>query len=106
MSGSKLTLTPRTSEVTVRGITFKFHEVSGREYDNAIALCTNAENDEVDTQALFKMLLMSSLDEPKLTVDELDDLPHPVRRAIIDASNTLHFAAASDEGNASAQATS
>lgn len=80
----------RTDEVTVRGTTYKFRELSANEYDAILKVATGPD-DNADLGAVLKMMAIKSLVEPSLTAAELGDKPYPVYSKILQAVNKLHF---------------
>lgn len=80
----------RTEEVTIRGTTYKFRELSANEYD-AILKIASGPDDNADLAAVLKMMAVKSLVEPTLTGTELGEKPYPVYSKILQAVNKLHF---------------
>lgn len=85
-------------ELTLRGKTYKIRELSAKEYDDCVKMATKAD-DDVDMVALLRLMVSKSIVDPKLTADDLADLPYGVSRRLGSAVNRLHFSDDEDEGN-------
>lgn len=80
----------RTEEVTIRGTTYKFRELSANEYD-AILKIASGPDDNADLATVLKMMAVKSLVEPAATAAELGEKPYPVYSKILQSVNKLHF---------------
>ena len=84
--------------VDIKGKTFKLRELNAEQYDECMKSATGAD-DDIDMVVLLRLMLLQSLQEPKLASDELGKLPYSVIRQLTTAVNRLHFAEPSS-GNA------
>lgn len=95
-TGTKLTDEFRTSEIVVRGTTYKLRELSAAEYDDILKLATGAD-ESADLSAVLKLMALKSIVEPKITAEELAAKPYTVYAKLLGAVNRLHFSADEDE---------
>jgi hypothetical protein len=86
-------------EVTVRGITYHFRELSIGEYDDLVTKATRKESnpltgDEtevVDNTVLLKLMVLRCCTDPKLTPESLASLPMRVVLKFNQTVNRMHY---------------
>lgn len=89
----------RTEDVVIRGVTYKFREISAAEYDDILKIAAGPD-DQADLSTVLKMMTAKSLIEPEFTMDQLLAKPYPVYNKILQTVNRLHFSVDSTEGEA------
>lgn len=89
----------RTEEVVIRGVTYKFREISANEYDEILKIASGPD-DQADLATVLKMMTVKSLVEPVLLPDQLGEKPYPVYNKILQTVNRLHFSVDATEGEA------
>jgi len=77
-------------EVTLRGATYKFRELSSEEYDKLYKAAEKQDGD-VDTIVLLRLMTTKSIVEPPLSADQLGKLPLRVTRELTRIVSDLHF---------------
>lgn len=77
-------------EVEIRGSAFKIRELSAEEYDNCLKAATKVDGD-IDMVLLLRLMTIRSLQEPKMSAEDIAKLPYKVSRRLSTAVNTLHF---------------
>jgi hypothetical protein len=87
----------RTEEVVIRGVTYKFRELSADEYDEILKIAAGPE-DQAELATVLKMMTVKSLVEPALAPDDLGKKPYPVYNKILQTVNRLHFSVDATEG--------
>ena len=91
MSADKgLTFEFEEREVEIKGTTFKLRELTTEKYDECIKAATG-EDEDIDMVVLLRLMLIDSLVDPTLTVDQIASLPHSITRKLTTAVNKLHF---------------
>ena len=75
---------------TMRGTTYVLKELPADVYERCLE-GSKGEDGESDNVTLLKLMLDKSLQEPKMTVKQLWELPYPVIRKLNDLINELHF---------------
>lgn len=83
-------------QVEIRGQKFTIKELSAEEYDTALKAATKPDGD-IDMVLLLRMMVLRSLQEPKMSAEEVNRLPYKVSRRLATAVNELHFG--DDEGD-------
>lgn len=99
--GSTAALSPDflEEEVTARGLTYRFRELSIGDYDELVRKATikqaNAitgeENDVIDNALLLKLMVLKCSVEPKLTAESLSNLPMRVVLKLNQTVNRMHY---------------
>lgn len=79
---------PNNGEVT----TYTLRELSAGEYDECLGIATNAETGDVDMVMMVKLMLIKSIEKPRLTDTQLSNLPYKVSRSLKRAVSQLHWA--------------
>jgi hypothetical protein len=77
-------------EVSIRGTEFKIRELSAEEYDTCLKSATKPDGD-IDMVLLLRLMVLKSLQEPKMGAEDLTKLPYKVSRQLSSAVNDLHF---------------
>lgn len=77
-------------EVEIRGAKFTIRELSAEEYDTCLKAATKADGD-IDMVLLLRMMVLRSLQEPKMAAEDIIKLPYKVSRRLSSAVNELHF---------------
>ena len=86
-------------EVTIRGKTYKFRELSIGDYDDLVKKATRTvpnpltgqDDEQIDNALLLKLMVMKSSTEPKLTPEALANLPTRIAFALNTRVNRLHY---------------
>lgn len=91
-----------TAEVTHKGTTYSFRELSAEEYDHAVELATSDDldadgNKKLDTVQLLRWMIVQGSVEPKLNPASLGKLPFSATTKISRTVNDLHFRPDDDE---------
>jgi hypothetical protein len=84
--------------VSVRGKEFKIRELSSAEYDKLYKMAD--QGDDLDTALLLRLMTLKSVVEPKLTEDDLGQMPMRVSRELLGEVNRLHFGPDDEEESA------
>lgn len=95
---SKLTEEFETREVPIRGVTYKFKELSASEYDSIIKLAAGPD-DNAELNTVLRLMAVKSIIEPKVTSTELEAKPYPVYAKLLQTVNAMHFTPLEDEKN-------
>lgn len=77
-------------ETTLRGVTYKFRELSSEEYDKLYKAAEGADG-EVDTIVLLRLMVAKTIVDPSLSADQLGKLPLRVSRELTRVVSDLHF---------------
>lgn len=77
-------------EVSLRGVNYKFRELSSEDYDK-LYKTAEKQDGEVDTIVLLRLMVTKSIVEPPLTPDQLGKLPLRVSRELTRVVSDLHF---------------
>jgi len=85
-----------TIEVTHKGKTFSFRELTAEEYDQCVALATG-DDKSLDTVQLLRWMIVKGSVDPKLDPASLGKLPFSAVGKISKAVNDLHFAPDPDD---------
>jgi hypothetical protein len=85
-----LTFEFEEKQLEVKGKEFKLRELTAEKYDECVKLATGPD-DDIDMVTLLRLMLLESLQEPKLEADQLGKLPYSVIRQLTTAVNRLHF---------------
>jgi hypothetical protein len=88
-----------TTDVTHKGKTFSFRELSAEEYDQCVELASKGEGDDksLDTVQLLRWMIVRGSVDPKLDPASLGKLPFSATTKISKAVNDLHFLPDEDE---------
>ena len=88
-------------EVTLRGVTYKFRELSGSTYEDIIKEAEGPDG-TADLATVLKLMIPEALVSPKLTTEQIFSKPLPVVTAIQNVVNRMNFrseeTAAPEEG--------
>jgi hypothetical protein len=76
--------------VEIRGAKFTIRELSAEEYDTCLKAANKADGD-IDMVLLLRLMVMRSLQEPKMSAEDISKLPYKVSRRLASAVNELHF---------------
>lgn len=99
-SGKGMTDEFRTEEVTVRGVTYKFRELSAEEYDEILKIAAGPD-DNAELATVLKLMAGKSLVEPEMDPATLGKKPYPVYNKLLQTVNRMHFSLdAADGGEA------
>lgn len=87
---------PREVTATMRGVTYRFREITMRQYEKLLKQAEvpnpNGRGTMTDNVLLLKLLVMKSMVEPVgMTVQQLQALPMPVGRKINEIVNDMHY---------------
>lgn len=77
-------------KVEIRGAEFTIKELSAEEYDTTLKSATKADGD-IDMVLLLRLMTIKSLQEPKMSPEDMAKLPYKVSRRLASAVNDLHF---------------
>jgi len=77
-------------KVEIRGAEFTIKELSAEEYDTALKQATKEDGD-IDMVLLLRLMTIKSLQEPKLSAEDISKMPYKVSRRLSSAVNELHF---------------
>jgi len=77
-------------KVEIRGAVFTIKELSAEEYDTALKQATKEDGD-IDMVLLLRLMTIKSLQEPKLSAEDISKMPYKVSRRLSSAVNELHF---------------
>lgn len=98
VSAADLDTAPFEKTITLRGVTYRFRELSIGEYDDLVKKATttkqNALGEDIDTldQALLlRLMVLNSCISPKLRADRLNELSMPVVLKINKLVNDMHY---------------
>jgi hypothetical protein len=94
---NELTSEFRTEEITVRGVTYKFRELSANEYDEIIKMAAGPD-DNAELATVLKLMAAKCLVEPDLTPEQLGAKPYPVYNKLLTTINKMHFSVDAAEG--------
>lgn len=78
------------SEITVKGVEYKFVELDAETYDECCELAKR-EDGTIDTVLLLKVMLPKSLVSPKLGEQKIAKMPMSLRRSLLTEVDLLHF---------------
>jgi hypothetical protein len=83
-----------TTEITVKGKSYSFRELSAEEYDECVELASHGEGDDktLDTVQMLRWMIVKGSVDPKLNPAQLGKLPFSATTKISRAVNDLHFA--------------
>jgi len=92
-----------TEEVTIRGVTYKFRELTGAQYEECLKLAEGPDGD-ANLSTVLRLMIPLSLVDPKLSAEQIYEKPLPVVSAIQNVVNQMHFKTepvkkAEDEGD-------
>jgi hypothetical protein len=88
----------RTEELVIRGVTYKFRELSATEYDDIIKMAAGPD-DNAELGTVLKLMASKCLLEPDLTPEQLGAKPYPVYNKILQTINKMHFGVDATEGD-------
>ena len=91
MAGTKLTPEFYEKTVVIRGVTYKFRELSATEYEECLRIATNPDEESADLSALLKLMVTRSMIDPKMNAEDYGKMPFPVVRRLNDVVNKMHF---------------
>lgn len=91
MAATKMTDEFKTEEITIRGQTYRFRELSANEYDEIMKIASGPD-DNADLALVLKMMAVKSLIDPQMTAEEMGNKPYPVYSKLLQTVNKLHFA--------------
>lgn len=89
----------RTEEIKIRGVTYKFRELSASEYDDILKIAAGPE-DQAELATVLKMMTVKCITEPQLSADDLAAKPYPVYNKILQTVNRMHFSVDATEEDA------
>lgn len=78
-------------EVVDHGTTYRLRELSSKKYDELYKKSDIKGDGDPDTVMLLRLMLIEALQEPKLTGDQIADLPFRLVNKLSRACNDLHF---------------
>jgi hypothetical protein len=87
---SELDETPGEVSVTIRGVHYKFRELTIGEYEKLLKMA-EGPNGRTDNVLLLKLMVKEAMVEPKRTLEEQAKTPMPVARRLNDIVNEMHF---------------
>jgi len=85
-----LTTLFQEESITLRGIDFKFREITGTQYEECIREAEGPDG-SADLSTVLRLMIPLSLLEPKWDVEKIYELPLPMVTAIQGVVNRLHF---------------
>ena len=82
-----------TAEITIKGKTYSFRELSAEEYDECVELASHGEGDDktLDTVQMLRWMIVKGSVDPKLNPAQLGKLPFSATTKISRTVNDLHF---------------
>lgn len=80
----------RTEEITLRGQTYVFKELSGSKYEECVKLAEGPDG-TADLATVLRLMIPESLVSPKWNAEKIYDRPLPVVTAIQNLVNRMHF---------------
>lgn len=78
-----------SSEVTYKGTTYHFTELSAKAYDKCEELAKR-EDETINGVLLTRLMITKSATDPKITLDDLGDMPLLKVNALAKAVTDLH----------------
>jgi hypothetical protein len=81
-------------EITLRGVTYKFRELSVAEYDDIVKMCssTNEAGEElIDNRLLSQMMTVESCETPKMTTEKMRKLGMRLSRKLNNVASSLNY---------------
>jgi hypothetical protein len=91
--------TAADAKVEIRGVRYEFRELTISEYDKLMKQATREEVDDdgetqemTDSSLLLRLLILKSCVSPKITADDLNQIPTRIYRSIARVVNDLHYA--------------
>jgi hypothetical protein len=88
-----------TEEITLRGVNYKFRELSVGKYDELVKLATSKNDlgeELVDNALLVRLMVLESCIAPKLTADKLNKLGLRIGRRLNTVVQTLNWGSEPD----------
>lgn len=118
MAAPKMTTEFTEKTLTLRGKPYVIRELSIGEYDDVVRKATDTKKDGlgedievVDNARLLRLMVLKSLQSPKVSLDQFSELPARIVFALNNAVNAMHRAedlevadAPEDEGEAKGNA--
>lgn len=86
---------PNTDSVTFKGVTYTFRELTVAEFDQAREDATI--NGEWDGRLMTRLMICVSATEPRMTLEQLGNLPQRLYSSVVDVVNALNDPDASEE---------
>jgi hypothetical protein len=104
VSARKTALNEEFLEETVRlrGVDYHFRELTGAQYEEFVKLCEGPDGSS-DLSAVLKLMIPASLQDPKLTTEQILAKPLPVYNALAGVVNRMHFRSEEAEGEPKAE---
>ena len=85
-----------TVDVTIGSITYTLRELTAGEYDECLNVATKPDGD-VDMVMMVKLMLIKSIESPRLSDVQLASLPYKASRALKREVSRLHWSEEQEE---------